>query len=193
MCSQQETWSFLSLHGRSSQNCVEKYYLYLNDWPIITTLSTMCLNWCWKRGWCALSTSSEERYNDPMVDVERLITNYAWKTFAMPTFMQRLMKDRKYKIEVDWDSLEITHRTPNLCSLLNGDCEISEVTRPLCLFETEFTNESKETQNFTFKTARTTTLTCSITLHQGLKIGEKIDCKIALPKVLRIELTDLNL
>ena len=143
----------------------------------------MCLNLCWKHGCCTLPTQLEECYNDPIVNVEKLIGDYAWKRFAMPTCMQRLMKNRKYKLEVDWDCLDITHRTPDLSSLVEEDCEISEVTRPLCLFETEFTNESNETQNFTFKAERSTTLTCSITLQQGLKVGEKIDCKISLPKV----------
>lgn len=106
----------------------------------------------------------------------------------MPTCVQRLMRDRKYKLEVDWEGLDITHRMPIDVSILtqpSADVHVavSEPIRNVCLFTTEFTNESNETQNFTFKTERTTTSTCAIALQQGLKVGEKIDCKISLPKV----------
>ena len=55
--------------------------------------------------------------------------------------------------------------------------------RELCLFRTEFVNSSTLPQYFTFKTERTTTSRCDISLQRGFRIGATVDVRIALPVV----------
>ena len=115
--------------------------------------------------------------NNPIIDVEKLLADFAWKELVEPTCMQRLMKDRKYKLEVDWDFLDISHRVTS--SDPSGDV----IQRNLCLFRTEFVNESNEAQQFTFKTERTTTSKCDLTLLHGIRRGKNVEFRISIPQV----------
>jgi hypothetical protein len=125
----------------------------------------------WTRG-------SPTTTDTPVVDVERLLTDYAWKEIAEPTCYQRMMKDQKYKLEVDWNFLDISHEVTSFDPS-------NVVHRNLCLFRTEFVNESNEAQNFTFKTERTTTSKCEVSLLYGLRRGKSVEFRISIPPVRR--------
>jgi hypothetical protein len=132
--------------------------------------------------------------DDPLIDIERLLVDYAWNELAEPSLTDRMMKNKKYKLEVNWGYLHITHHVKSFepwsgslpLSGQRDDVRGNHVTRrDLCLFRTEFKNESNEAQNFTFKTERTTTSRCEVTLMQGLRMGANVDVKISIPPVRR--------
>jgi len=146
--------------------------------------SVLAMCWCGK-------TSDPER-GDPVVNIERLLVDYAWKELAEPKCMDRLRKNRKFKFEVNWGYLDISHRVISfepfleglMCPLKKEKKQFSDVIkRDLCLFRTEFKNESNEAQNFTFKTERTTTSRCDVTILQGFRLGANLDVKISIPPV----------
>jgi hypothetical protein len=135
---------------------------------------------------------SKSAPSDPLIDIERLLVDYAWNELAEPSLTDRMMKNKKYKLEVNWGYLHISHHVTSFepwsssspLSGQRGDAKSdSVVKRDLCLFRTEFKNESNEAQNFTFKTERTTTSRCEITLLQGLRMGTNVDVKISIPAV----------
>lgn len=129
--------------------------------------------------------------SDPVVDIQKLLVDYAWNELAEPTCCDRLMKDRRYRLEVNWGYLDISHHVTS-CEPYSG-CSMFPKQQPgdggkikkrnLCLFRTEFKNDSDEAQNFTFRTERTTTSRCEVSLLQGFRIGTNVDVKITIPPV----------
>jgi hypothetical protein len=141
-----------------------------------------------------MSCSSRKiRSNDPVIDIERLLVDYAWKELAEPSCLDRLLKNRKYKLEVNWGYVDISHRVTSFClrprdststDVASGDkLRAAVMKRDLCLFRTEFKNASLEQQTFTFKTERTTTSRCEISLQKGYKIGCNVDVRVTIPAV----------
>src|SRR5688572_12031309 len=104
---------------------------------------------------------------DPMVDIEQLLIDYAWTELAETTCFDRLLRNRRYILEINWSYLDISHHLVAF-SIRNRDDQDSRpegvdkvrskvIKRDLCLFRTEFTNSSPSEQTFTFKTERKTT------------------------------------
>ena len=123
---------------------------------------------------------------DSVVDIERLLVDFAWKRLADPTLLDRMMRHRRYQMDVNWSYLDITHRVfdfrPRSRDVADPDAPtIGE--RELCLFRTEFVNTSTLPQFFTFKTERSTKSTCSISLQRGFRIGANVSVRFALPAV----------
>jgi hypothetical protein len=139
---------------------------------------------CW-------SGKNEYEPCDPVVDIEKRLVEYAWKNIAHPTFLDRLRKNRKFKLEVNWGYLNISHQVTSFEPWTAGSMSPrtprkdgkSITKRDLCLFRTEFKNESNEAQNFTFKTERSTTSRCEVTILKGFRMGANLDLKIAIPPV----------
>jgi len=130
---------------------------------------------------------------DPVVDIERLLVDYAWKELADPSLWDRLVRRRRFRMDVSWSYMDISHRVTafqlrnrdmELCKAGGGDEEALTLgQRELCLFRTEFVNSSTLPQYFTFKTERTTTSRCDVSLQRGYRIGANVDVRFTLPLV----------
>ena len=142
---------------------------------------------------------------DPMVDIERLLTEYAWTELADTNCFDRLFKQRRYVLEVNFSYLDISHRlssfhlrkydtgsqtglqtgskpgSPTRGSSVLEKLKSKVLQRDLCLFRTEFTNSSDEPQTFTFKTERKTTSRCDVNIQKGFRIGANIDVRVSVP------------
>ena len=130
---------------------------------------------------------------DPVVDIERLLVDFAWTELAEPSVWDRLMRHKRYQMDVNWSYFDISHRVTafqprnrDVESRTSGtdggrQCVIGH--RELCLFRTEFVNSSTVPQNFTFKTERRTTSRCDVSLQRGFRIGANVDVRISLPVV----------
>lgn len=133
---------------------------------------------------------------DPMVDLDRLLTDFAWNELAETNFFDRIFKNKKYELEVNWSYLDINHCLTKFNIRSQQESEPSGLLRPrttvdkmkkqvvqrdLCLFRTEFTNTSDEGQTFTFKTERKTTSRCDVNIQRGFKIGGQVDVRLSLP------------
>jgi len=128
---------------------------------------------------------------DPVVDIERLLVDFAWNELAEPSPMDRLMRHKRYQIDVNWSYLDISHRViafqPRRRDVVmvddsgDGQEQSGVGHRKLCLFRTEFVNSSHLPQNFTFKTERRTTSHCSISLQRGFRIGANVNVRVTLP------------
>jgi len=131
--------------------------------------------------------------NDPVIDIERLLVDYAWKELADPSCLVRLVKDRKYRLEVNWGYVDISHHVTSFRPRPRdaasqegasvGKVPADVMKRDLCLFRTEFKNASSDQQTFTFKTERTTTSRCEINLQKAYKIGSNVDVRVTIPGV----------
>lgn len=146
-------------------------------------------------------SSIGKRYSDrePMVDVEKLLLRYAWTELSDANFVDRLFKNKKYLLEVNWSYLDITHQLssfkirdhPNCLmtsdegkdkSNTNVDKMRSKVMqRDLCLFRTEFHNSSENEQSFTLKAERKTTSRCDISIQRGFRLGSNVDVRFTIP------------
>lgn len=131
---------------------------------------------------------------DPVVDIERLLVDFAWRELAEPSPWDRLMRHKRYLMDVNWSYFDISHRViafqPRSRDIMvstgsgDGGGGVKEQVigkRELCLFRTEFVNSSSLTQHFTFKTERTTTSRCDVSLQRGFRIGANVDVRISLP------------
>jgi len=131
---------------------------------------------------------------DPVVDIERLLVDFAWTELAEPSPLDRLMRRKRYEMDVNWSYFDISHRviafkprSRDVEVSVSGSGDVGRQSaighRELCLFRTEFVNSSAIPQNFTFKTQRTTTSRCDISLQRGFRIGAKVDVRVSLPVV----------
>jgi len=147
---------------------------------------------------CGGGIRSGNGHKDHIVDIERLLVDYAWKELADPSLLDRLLKHKRYQVDVNWSYLDISHRVisfkprkrglADLSVTDSGSCNVTELEsvvghRDLCLFRTEFVNSSLLPQYFTFKTERTTTSRCHVSLQRGFRIGTNVDVRISLPVV----------
>jgi len=127
---------------------------------------------------------------DPVVDIERLLVDFAWRELAEPSLWDRLVRHKRYQMDVNWSYFDISHRVIDF-KARHRDMDVSTDSgrqavigqRELCLFRTEFVNSSTLSQNFTFKTERTTTSRCDINLQRGFRIGANVDVRFSLPVV----------
>lgn len=127
---------------------------------------------------------------DPVVDIERLLVDYAWRYLAEPSLCDRIVRHKRYLMDVNWSYFDIRHRVTAFqprprVDVQEGGQSLESVIgqRELCLFRTEFVNSSGVQQNFTFKTERRTTSRCDISLQRGFRIGTKVDVRVSLPGV----------
>jgi len=47
---------------------------------------------------------------DPVVDIERLLVDYAWKELAEPSLSDRMMRRKRFQMDVNWSYFDISHR-----------------------------------------------------------------------------------
>ena len=47
---------------------------------------------------------------DQVVDIERLLVDYAWRELAEPSLCDRLKRRRRYTMDVNWSYFDISHR-----------------------------------------------------------------------------------
>lgn len=142
---------------------------------------------------------------DPVVDIEKLLVDYAWSVGLNASCVASMFRDRRYLLEVNWSYVDIKHKVTvfeprHRADLGAGgggeatkgsgmikDKDISKVgaviRRDLCLFRTEFNNSSKVEQNFALKTERTTTSRCEVNLQRGFRIGSNVDVRLNIPSV----------
>jgi len=86
---------------------------------------------------------------DPVVDIEHLLVDYAWREAADPSLCDRLMRRRRYRMDVNWSYFDIRHRVvdfqprshldlhqlPNAAAVADGQtAELVVAQRELCLF-----------------------------------------------------------
>ena len=85
---------------------------------------------------------------DPVVDIEHLLVEYAWRELAEPSLLDRLLRRRRYRMDVNWSYLDIAHRvtdfrprcrdlvTSSKAAGVGGDAAVQPVVGPreLCLF-----------------------------------------------------------
>ena len=50
------------------------------------------------------------RDKDPVVDIERLLIDYAWRELADPSLWDRLTRRRRFQLEVNWAYFDVSHR-----------------------------------------------------------------------------------
>jgi len=133
---------------------------------------------------------------DPVVDIERLLVDYAWNELFEPSLWDRVAHRvyKRFQMDVNWSYFDVSHRVVDFKCRTAPDLDLelpgSDGAKPqlkgyreMCLFRTEFVNSSTLPQFFTFKTERTTTSQCSISLQRGYRIGANVDVRFTLPLV----------
>ncbi|ELT98860.1 hypothetical protein CAPTEDRAFT_195892 [Capitella teleta] len=119
-----------------------------------------------------------------VVEIERPLIEYAWSDVASPTIMDQLFRNSRYEFEVNWNYLNIVHEIKRFKrKKLSRDFPNNIIKRDLCLFKTDFTNRSNVTQNFTFKTERSTKTTASVNVQTGFQVGGNFNLEFSLPTV----------
>ncbi|XP_029656588.1 uncharacterized protein LOC115230588 [Octopus sinensis] len=112
-----------------------------------------------------------------IIDLEPLIKNWAWTEY------QKSGKDAKkhdYKnvlLKINWSHTEFT--TFDL-EYLNK--ERSKGQKSQVVFKSIYENNTKESQENSFTTERTTVSTCTTALTQGFSKGFNVELKLALPE-----------
>jgi len=122
-----------------------------------------------------MSCCCKPHYDDPIADIDRILINHAKPNLEW-TLWQRL--SRRYRFEVQWSYVQIDS-TLDLFKIHNKDDE----GRQMCLFTTDFTNNSKLKQNYSMKTTRETKSSVKVTVQKGFTLAGKLDMTLQLPSV----------
>jgi hypothetical protein len=111
-----------------------------------------------------------DRGQDAVADAKTTIIDFVWINAVRPTIMQRMMKIF-YTFEMDMTRLKDETETKPLEDILTDE-QTTEDTKDAIVSRVKFVNKSDEAQQLTFKTEKSTTSTCEITISCGLKNGE---------------------
>ena len=120
------------------------------------------------------------------MDADKILKDYVWRKVQL-RWWQKLLCRCRYDLEVNWSYVD---RKDELIRFTLRKPEDSQhekvthgVTRDMCLFRTQFTNNTGSDQHYVFKTQRETSSSCSISVQKGYQIGGKLDVKLSIPLV----------
>ena len=131
---------------------------------------------------------SSTKTKDPLVDIERLLQDYVWKWSSNLNWLRRNFGRNRCIIDVNWNHIEITHellefKAKKVPDKKKKKKENKSISRDLCLFRTDFTNDTSTTQSYTFQTSRKTRSVATIQVEKGFRVGAKLDVKFGIPLV----------
>ena len=146
---------------------------------------------------CSCIPLSRPEKLDPLLDVDRVLREYAWQKGARKSFWDKRCKDKLYELKVNWAYLDVSHRLVTFLprrpgglrtgqsqeSTTSGNRDLRDkvLSRDMCLFRTEFSNNTSETQTFTFKTERQTTSSSHVSVQKGWRVGGDLKLKFSVP------------
>lgn len=117
-----------------------------------------------------------------ILDIQQIVEEYAWRFFEdLESTKGRGRSENKglekgdVNFDVNLKLLAIRHEEPEYCHL--------EPTspKPYTLFKTIFTNNTDRSQEYSFKTERSTESVCLICREQGFNIGEQAELTLKTP------------
>ena len=120
-----------------------------------------------------------EGRKDPVVDLEHIIHEAAWKALEMPSLCgcrQKPCKRKGLKLKINWGALERRDVVESF-DLIPNDVAI----KPIQLYRTQFRNYSGHDQIFTFHAHRSTESSLEMTVQEGVSIGGQVNLAFGLP------------
>ncbi|XP_046561299.1 uncharacterized protein LOC124270302 [Haliotis rubra] len=129
--------------------------------------------------------------NTPILDVERILQDYAWKDFKEKSrrVEKIFLRRRDFDVEVpmnyfhfeDTDTILKTKDSKPKTKAAAGQ-SISETS----VLQTQFRNNTNKCQTYKFRTERTRKATISVSFQRGFSIGGKAQFKLGLPKMMSL-------
>ncbi|XP_046562359.1 uncharacterized protein LOC124271309 [Haliotis rubra] len=125
----------------------------------------------------------------PILDVERILQDYAWKDFKEKSgpVEKIFLRRRDFDVEVpmnyfhfeDSDTILKTKDSKPKTKAAAGQ-SIPETS----VLQTQFRNNTNKSQTYKFRIERTRKATISVTFQRGFSIGGKAQFKLGLPKMM---------
>ncbi len=134
---------------------------------------------CCSRFW---SVETHGDRDDPLVDVETLLTKHAKNQVLYLNKLQKHNFKKNYNCEVDWSTINIRNKVtlfnprPTMSSDNQNDTE-----QKLSLFTTEYVNSSGKEQEFNFRAERETKSHCEMSIQKGFRIKGQVDFPFCIP------------
>ena len=130
----------------------------------------------------SVQSSDTDSAKGPVVDVDETLKKYCWKKLILPRLgmFERISALKNYDLEVKWTNVV---QNSELIEFRNRNKEKSGPLekRELCLFKTQFKNDSDVEQAYTFKTERQTKSTYAISMQKTIQIGGSAQVSFAVP------------
>ncbi|GAB1608451.1 uncharacterized protein LOC115230588 [Argonauta hians] len=115
--------------------------------------------------------------NPNVIDLEPLIKNWAWTQFVKSSKEAKKYEYKDMHLKINWDNTEFA--THNL-EYTNKDRPKGQKSQ--VVFKSTYENNTKDTQENSFTTERSTTSTCTTSLVKGFSKGFNVELKLALPE-----------
>ena len=116
------------------------------------------------------------------VDIQALVEEWAWDHFRTNTpgrKIKKLLDKQMISMELDWKRVNILHEPPSfepeLITPGNG------TPKSNVLFQTSFTNKTKNPQSYSFRTSRTTKSSCEVTIEESYTQGYEMEVTMKTP------------
>lgn len=125
--------------------------------------------------------SSQPMDTGSIIDLERVITEYAWRELKRDIKWYDCMKRHCFLFEVPWNFFEFDHRTTQF-QLRTGGAEGGyREKKQVELFTTDFTNNTNKDQVYKLRTQRQTKAATSVAIQRGFTLKGNTNFKLKIP------------
>ncbi|MCP3663285.1 MAG: ETX/MTX2 family pore-forming toxin [Gammaproteobacteria bacterium] len=117
-------------------------------------------------------------------DIEEIVLRWAMESFeyAKTREQAKISKDL-LQYNINWKNVKFLFDSPSydILPFLGGSSGAKQNVQPQCLFRTYFANNTKQEQEYSFKTERTTRSTATVIIENGFTRGMDFSMKLATP------------
>lgn len=116
-----------------------------------------------------------------IIDLERVITEYAWRELKRDIKWYDCMKRNCFTFEVSWNFFEFDHKTTQF-QLRTGNVEGGyREKKQVELFRTDFTNNTNKDQVYKLRTQRQTKAATAVAIQKGFTLKGNTNFKLKIP------------
>ena len=120
--------------------------------------------------------TSEMAAKNP-TDLEDLVTKWAWEMFDYTKTKEQAKIPRdNLQMTVNWKHVRFSHHDPFFEEIAKPKAPKAQT-----LFKTYFSNSTNQEQEYSFKTERTTTSTCEVSIENGFTVGQELCVSLKTP------------
>lgn len=122
------------------------------------------------------SSSTSSKAVD-VIDLEELVKRWAVQMFDYTKNKEQARIPKEHLVfNVDWRRVRFVHHEPQFVDQIKPPTPKSQV-----LFRTHFTNSTELSQEYTFRTERTTSSTCEVYVDRAVTVGCEMNLSLKTP------------
>ncbi|KAJ8310596.1 hypothetical protein KUTeg_012461 [Tegillarca granosa] len=135
---------------------------------------------------CSCGDYDEARDSGPIINLDKLLMDYAWKELKRDArwYEDPLLRRSDYNIEIPWNFYEFEHKTVRFVPRQYPGCSSHgfKEKKQVELFSTDYKNNTSKEQLYNLKTQRQTLATTYISFQRGFTVNNEANFKLEIPE-----------